>query len=719
MAAATKGTRMNTKALAAVACLWLPVVASAADDQSVTSQLDSLGQKFEKILSTQGISMGGQVTGDFGLSDLSGNSEVPTRRSDETIGFTQVDFDLRARPNTVTQARAIFRLYLDDASFFGAPYTPFETRWLSIDGSAQQGILYYHLANLAEKWSPLSIWSPDPSFTYTPRLFAQEQQEAMSERFQGNNVRNLQGFNIGLRAAVPNARIDSFDVQVLAAKLLTAAGLGTDPVSALTSGINWSMDGTTGAPDSLANFDRWALGARGSVTFLGAFNLGVNYLNIKDLKSTYGIQDTSLISQDRDSFAVDGNIATIQGGADIAKFMGSQNLVLGLDAELGYSSWNYNVGRDTSSLLTTYVPLYKATTGSAIDVDLKAGWKTENWSAAANVGYLSVDSGYRSDLAQSLTFNQKFGRIYNTDQDVYSNATGAYTNLLHYNTFDALYDHVFRYVAENQNEYAKDPYDKLAYTNYVGPALNPSLGQWTSNTALAAAAYRTAAAGTDTTATKAAKLALYQQALLNSPFDRDFQLVLPSGEASPNRVGPKFGFEGSFLNGGVEGLLSGYLLQEAKGSVLDDTNQAVAEKAKFQQIDAGVKVRIDRFLPNWNTLLHPRNPIPLELSLSAGQSTAKGGTSLDYTSTEVAASAYVGILPRLSLLGGYQEIIGLDNSAAEVSRNVSDMAGGLEFKIQEGAYFLAMYSLLKTEYPNASEYNFDQSIWSTKISVSF
>jgi hypothetical protein len=70
-------------------------------------------------------------------------------------------------------------------------------------------------------------------------------------------------------------------------------------------------------------------------------------------------------------------------------------------------------------------------------------------------------------------------------------------------------------------------------------------------------------------------------------------------------------------------------------------------------------------------------------------------------------------------LGGYQEIIGLDNSAAEVSRNVSDMAGGLEFKIQEGAYFLAMYSLLKTEYPNASEYNFDQSIWSTKISVSF
>lgn len=706
---------MNTKALAAVACLWLPVVASAADDQSVTTQLDSLGQKFEKILSTQGVSMGGQVLGEFGSSDLSGNSELTGRRSDEPIGFTQVDFDLRARPNTVTQARAVFRLYLDDASFFGAPYTPFETRWLSIDGSAQQGMLYYHLGNLAEKWSPLTMWSPDPGFIYTPRLFAQEQQEAMSEVFQGNNVRNLQGFNIGLRAAVPNAGIDSFDVQVLAAKMLTAAGLA-QPMTELTNKINWSMDGTTGSPDTLANFDRWALGARGSVTFLGAFSLGANYLNISDLKSTYGIGDSMSVPMDRDTTAVDGNIVSVQGSADIGKKADWKNVVLDLDAELGYSSWKY--GHDTAGFDSTVY--YQTTTGMALDADLKMGWKTDDWRAVANVGYLMVDSGYRSDLAQSMTFNQTLGRIYNSEQDLYTVAqypTPVY--LLHYNTFDALYDHVFRYVPENKNEFAKDPYEKLAYTNYVGPALNPSLGDWTSNTAAAAKNYQTATAGADTAAIRVAKLALYQEALMGSPFDRDLQLVLPSGDASPNRVGPKFGFEGSYLNGGVEGLLSGYLLQEAKGTVLDSSTQVVADKAKFQQVDAGIKVRLDRFLPNWNTLLHPRNPIPLELSLSAGQSTAKGGTSLDYKSTEVAASAYVGLLPRLSLLGGYQEIMGVDNTVAAVSRNVTDMAGGLEFKIQEGAYFLAMYSLLKTEYPNAAEYNFDQSIWSTKISVSF
>jgi len=194
---------------------------------------------------------------------------------------------------------------------------------------------------------------------------------------------------------------------------------------------------------------------------------------------------------------------------------------------------------------------------------------------------------------------------------------------------------------------------------------------------------------------------------------------LPGGEATPNRVGPKAGFDLSFLNGGVEAMANGYFLSEAKGTVLDTETQVTPAKAKFQQVQAGVRFRLDRFLPNWNTLLHPKNPIPLEVSLSGAQSTAKGGAYLDYKSTELAASVYVGVLPRLSLLGGYQAITGLDNSIANVSRNLTDVAGGLEFKIQEGAYFLAMYNLLKTEYPNASEYNFDQKIWSTKISVSF
>jgi hypothetical protein len=751
---------MNIKALAAVACLWAPMAAVAADD-GITSKIDSLNQKFEKILSSQGISMGGQVTGAYGASILGGNGEQSSRRDDEGIGFTQVDFDLRARPSTLTEARAVFRMYLDDASFWGSPYTPFETRWLSIDGKTQDGIFYYHLGNLSERWSALTLSSDVPSLLYTPRIFAQQQRTAQEERFVVDGYRNLQGFNTGIRAAVPNLAIDSFDVQLLAAKLLTGAGYG-QAASAYTSKFNISLDGTTGYPDSLANFDRWAYGARGTVTFLGAFNLGFNFLGTQDLKSTFGVTDTakrilrttvdsysvtgkhsawsktaySGTSPEiaRDSLAQNGKVLSFQVGGDIAKFIGNKNLILSLDGEVGSSSWDYFAGRSLSSVLGTgkkytvnkatndttlvttadsgyFAPTYKTKTGNAIDIAVKAGWKTDAFSVSAMGGYIQNDSAFRSDLAQTPVFYSPLGRIYNSEQDV--------NGQVHYNVFDALYDNVHRWVAEEKNEYSKNPYDKLAYTNYVaGWAIYP-LGQWTSEIGELTTAYLAAAVGTDTAATKAAKLALYNGALADLPFDRDLQFVLPGGEASSNRVGPKFGFNGSFLNGGVEAVVKGYMLEEATGTVLDSLTQASPEKAKFQQIQVGAKVRVDRFFPNWNTLLHPKSPIPLEISASVGQVTAKGGTWLDYQSNQLAASLYVGVLPRLALLGGYETIQGTDNTAAGVSRNETDIAGGLEFKVQEGAYFLATVSQLKTEYPNAPEYDFDQTIWNTKISISF
>jgi hypothetical protein len=665
-------------------------------------------------------------------------------------------------------------MYLDDASFWGSPYTPFETRWLSIDGKTQEGIFYYHLGNFAQRWSSLTISSDVPSLLYTPRIFAQQQRTAQEERFIVDGSRNLQGFNTGIRAAVPNLGIDSFDVQLLAAKLLTGAGYG-QAASVYTSKFNISLDGTTGYPDSLANFDRWAYGARGTVTFLGAFNLGVNFLATQDLKSTFGVTDTASpvtrTSRDttirvvsttttttsspktssysgtdptvaRDSLAQNGKVLSFQIGGDIAKFINNKNLILSFDGEVGTSSWDYfngsslNVQSTTTQVdsttkksglgaaattTTTIVntttetgylsPTYKTKTGNAINIAVKAGWKTDAFSVSAMGGYIQNDSAFRSDLAQTPVFYSPLGRIYNSDQDV--------NGQVHYNVFDALYDNVHRWVAEEKNEYSKNPYDKLAYTNYVaGWAIYP-LGQWTASIGKLTTAYKAAVAGTDADAAKTAKLALYNGALADLPFDRDLQFVLPGGEASANRVGPKFGFNGSYLNGGVEAVVKGYLLEEAIGTVLDSSTQVTPEKAKFQQIQVGAKVRVDRFFPNWNTLLHPKSPIPLEVSASVAQVTAKGGTWLDYQSNQLAASLYVGVLPRLALLGGYETIQGTDNTDAGVSRNESDIAGGVEFKVQEGAYFLATVSQLKTEYPNAPEYDFDQTIWTTKISISF
>lgn len=801
---------MNMKAFAAVACLWVPVAASAADDLGNASKMDSLSQKLEKILATQGISVGGQFRGEFGSSDLSGNGYNKARREVEDIGYTSVDFDLRAKPNTSTQARAVFRMHLDDASFFGSPYTPLETRWLSIDGTANDGLFYYHLGNMLQKWSPLTMWSPEPGYVYTPRIFAQAQKTAMDERFLGNNNRNLQGATFGIRGRIPEAKIDTLDASLLVARLLTAAPYGS-PVSEFTSSYNVSKkDGVDGWPAALANYDRILLGGKAKVTTLGAITIGANFLVDKDLMSTYGASDSTsdemrtkitLVRRDsmsggvavatqrqdsvsqlpatrvQDSLLTNGRVISGTFDVDGAKLLGSNNLILGLNAEFAQSSWDYfqhadihDVYETTYDTLSTPTqrsitkteigvpnPSYKTQSGTALNGMLRVGWKTEKWAAAVRGGYLMNDSLFRSDLAQTPVFNKRFGRVYNSEQDVWSSAKG-YSSVLHYNLFDAMYHNVHHWIAEEQNEYSKNAYDKLAYSNYSAGWAYNELGGWTTTLNLASkaldastktfATFKTSAdsvralvvktAGDSATIRRggkytdsavadqmaktvtASKMAVYKVALDGFQEDRDMQLVLPGGEASANRVGPKVGFDATYLNGGVDLTGDVYMLQETKGSVYDSAAQTAAVKAKFQSIQAGARVRVDRFFPGWNYLLNPKKlTLPMEFSGSFAQSTAKGGAWLDYSSTQISASAYVGIVPRLSLLAGFQSVTGDDKTTLNVDRNYTNIAGGLEFKIQEGAYFLAQYNLLKTEYPDYSALNFDQSIWTTKISVSF
>lgn len=748
MVAETKGTRMNTKALAVAASLWVPMVATAATEASVADRQEALSAQLEQILSKSGISIGGSFRGEIGSSLLKGNSSTDLRRDDEQIGFTSVDFDIRARPNTATTARAVFRMHLDHANFFGSPYTPLQTRWLSMDGGFFD-MAYYHLGNMQMKWSPLVIGATEPGFLYTPRIFAQQQKQAMDERFIGGGVRNLQGANLGLRAAVPDLQIDSFDVSLLAAKLLSAAAIA-EPTSVSTSAKNFNGDALEGNPVTAANFDRWSMGAKGNVAFLHGINVGANYLKTLDLRSTYGTMDTvkqitrttkstGVVAWNgtsseilRDSIIQNGSVLSANLGVKVGSLLSNTQLIADLDVDFAHSAWDYFSGWDMNVVSKVndsvskgyFKPKYETKSGNALAVGLTGGWKADAWVVKVKAGYLMNDSLFRSDLAQASVFNPALGRVYNTEQDIrwYSEASAKWyrPNLIHYNTFDALYHSVHRYVPEDKNEYAKSPYDKIAYTNYVGGGVSASLGEWTATAAILSDDYMasvlanvlavdSATKVNSKKAMDAAKLELYN-AVQCGVIDRDLQLVLPAGEASPNRVGPKFGLDFDLMQGGVEVKVDGYMLQEAKGSVLDSFDQAVAAKAKFQQIQAGARVRADRFISGWDK--------PIELSGSVGLSTAKGGEALNYQSTAINAGLYVGVIKRLAVLGGYQLIDGKDK-AFLVDRKQSNMAGGLEFKIQEGAYLLGMYNLIKTEFPNAPEYNFDQNLWSTKISVSF
>lgn len=632
---------MNSKATVAALTLAIPLAAMA--QTSVEEKQSKIEQALETALSRQGISIGGLATGEYSSSEMTGTAVNPKYRTTEPTAYTQVDFDLKARPNTTTTARAVFRMHLDWPNFWGSPSTPIETRWLSLDGKAMD-MLYYSVGNMGVKWSPLTMWAPDVGFLYTPRLFAQQQQQAMNERFQGENKRILQGVQFGIRAAAPELAIDSFNVGAIGSKLYTADHSSAESLKAAY-------------PFTWGSFDRILAGGRGDVTFLKGATLGATYLDQRDLRTTYRDQDTTLAARNGRDSAQAGTVIAARLGLQADRFFDLGAIKAGLDAEYAMSSWD-------SSATNLKV------TGNALSAALNLGYEMPKTVVGKlSLGYIKNDSGFRNDVAQSATF--RGGRILNTEQ-------GWNT----WNTFDAMYHNVYRYVPENKtNQTAKNAVEKINYTNQV---LDPSQ----------------AAAG---------------------QYDMNVQMVLPNGLATANRAGLNVGLDVSALEGAVDLKGAFQSFQEVKAS--DDVN-----KAKYQKIQAGVKVRAEKFLAGtWD--------LPLEVAGSFEQNTGKAGETFDYASSVINAGAYIGLHKRVAFLVGYQAINGDNKTAIHdtlmsafaalgatpyvVDNKQTNLGLGLEIKIQEGAYLIGMWNKLTTKYTNLNKADYDQTVTNVKLQVAF
>ena len=111
----------------------------------------------ETVLSKQGISIGGLATGEYLKSDFSGSATDNSLRTTEPVTYTQVDFDLRARPNALTTARAVFRLHEDWPNFWGSPSTPRggcgPTRWGPVE--AMRSTSSSAERTTAGRWRPM------------------------------------------------------------------------------------------------------------------------------------------------------------------------------------------------------------------------------------------------------------------------------------------------------------------------------------------------------------------------------------------------------------------------------------------------------------------------------------------------------------------------------------------------------------------------------------
>jgi len=643
-----KGIRMNSKATAAALTLAIPLAAMA--QTSIEDQQSKIEQALENVLSKQGLSVGGVATGEYLSSKLTGSGSIDSARNTEPLAYTQVDFDLRARPNANTTARAVFRMHLDWPNFWGSPATPIETRWLSLDGKSAAGMLYYGVGDQAVRWSPYTMWAPDVGFLYTPRLFKQGQEQAMNERFQGDNKRILQGLQFGLRASVPDIAIDSFDVGVLGAKLASANRTQAEQLKS-SYPFNWGA------------FDRYFGAAHGDVSFLKGASVGGSFLIESDLKSTFSVLNSGGTTKSvrdqaigRDS-AQHGTVEAARGGFQADKVFELNGIKAGLNAEFAHSSWDGFInrgGKDTVPKLT----------GNALNAKLNVGYVIPKvLNICVTGGYLQNDSAFRNDLAQSPTFYGQ--RVLNTEQ-------GWNT----WNTFDAMYHNVYNFVPEaNSNYTVKNPVEKNDYTNQV---LDPTQ---------------------------------YAQKQL----DWNLQMVLPGGEATANRVGPKVDLDASILDGAVDLKGAFYSLQEAKATV-------EGSKAKYQKIQAGAKVRVDKFLDGiWN--------LPLEFAGSYEQNTGKAGDEFNYASTVLNAGAYIAVHKRVALLAAYQAIDGkqktgiadslLVDEGGPVSNKQTNLGLGVEVKVQEGAYLIGMWNKLTTKYTNLTDKDFDQDIVNVKLQMAF
>jgi len=372
--------------------------------------------------------------------------------------------------------------------------------------------------------------------------------------------------------------------------------------------------------------------------------------------------DSATLRMGHDS-AQSGTVVAARAGFQADKLLDMGGVKAGLNVEFAHSSWDgyiYRSGMDTVPKLT----------GSALNAAVNAGYVIPSvLNVRVTGGYLQNDSAFRNDLAQSPTFHG--GRILNTEQSAKSTGWNSW------NTFDAMYHNVYRFIPEaRSNNTAKNPVEKNNYTNQVFDPTQYSLNQ----------------------------------------LDWNLQMVLPGGEATANRVGPKVDLDASILDGAVDLKGAFYSLQEAKASF-------DSSKAKYQKIQVGAKVRVDKFLNGiWD--------LPLEFAGSYEQNTGKAsGSALDYTSNVLNLGAYIAIHKRVALLAGYQTIDGkqktgfsdslLASAGYPINNKQTNLGLGVEVKIQEGAYVIGMWNKLTTKYTNLTDMDYNQNIVNVKLQMAF
>jgi hypothetical protein len=507
----------------------LPALA-AVEPISANAPKDAWERSLEKIMSKEGIEMGGVFRAQYLFSSIGGPSALPQLRTEESVEFTSVDFDIKARPNTSTQGRVIFRMHQDWRNFFSDIANPIFTRWISLDGAPADGMFSYHAGDFRKHYSPLTLWSPDVEIPFEPVMFAQERRAAMDEVFLGNNDRLLQGVSLGMDAQI-HPILSAAHVNLIGSRLRNVETNITNG-SKVTAAIEKSpVEKFLGA----ANVD---------LTVKPGIDVGASYLNIFDKQGSY---DGPTPAEPRIQLT---QIIAGRAGTQLETLLNAKGWKLNLAAEFAQSTDDTAyIVTDADTATADYLKIEKIS-GNALRVDLKAGWAKENlFGLGLAAGYLKNDRDFRNEMAQSPTFlGERILNIENDSAKVRTNNSAS----RHYSSFDALYRTVFKFApSTTTNMWHKAPFSKNSYSRAI----------MTQNEMRAAAASR---------------------------MDSAVQLAMPFGPATANRVGPVVDLDITALEKNVIATVHWTSLKEVKAV----DSAGIVPLATFGELGAGAKVDI-------------------------------------------------------------------------------------------------------------------------------
>lgn len=654
----------------------------------VEEKQEELSNKIDSIEKSQiGVSFGGVMRSRMLGSEIYGNRVDYNNPTQENHLFSQLDFTLKGRPSTETEATLIFRLHQDYNNYYDEGVNPFNTRWMSYDGTVFNDKLEFHIGDFRLKRSPLVTYAPGlDGLEFEPEFFTRKRQLAESERFLVDNQRHLQGFN----ATWTLGDVKGTDFQMSG----TAARLR----------FPWWSNGILQYDND--DVDKYLMQAHGNLNIMNLIDGGASftavYDRIKSSRSHYTFNPTATAEYFNNVTPTfeDNFVTSFWVGADLNQFNPKSNLILNARADVALSNYQRSIDTyvdseikkmvegDSTFLDTVPLAQYRfeleeqeTLDGFAFLGDLSVGYQSGVNSYILNAWGIFNDENFVSDLAQSQNF---MGRsIFNTNQSV-----SLYGNDVNYNSmFDAMYNYAFVVspTTDRSNLETSSPVEPRG-DGYNGTN-NYYRVQYEKNSY------------TGVTMTKVERDAA------DAGVFAYFQQVLPNGKATANRAGGQAELDIDALDNAISfDAYYGQFANVAKAEI-GATRLLNSEYTRF---GAGSKIRLGGLL-NYND--------GIELSAGYGRVESDltyGGNGLDINSfvgpngkTQIFTDLYsaglkVGFATDFEFIGGFQ-YMQHDFEVSDVTEMITGL--GLGYQITRGTSLTAEIVNIYGESENFGNYN--------------